>query len=196
MEKLKNEIKNLYFKYHKESTYRHVYHVSQVARILGKQYHLDIEKLEIAALLHDISAILSHDEMYFYSQQLHLDIDPSEEKYHFLLHQRISKYIAYNYFDIHDQDILDAIECHTTLKKDANEYDKVIFLSDKLAWDQSGIPPYYQGLKKAIAISLDEGCYYFMQYQFDHHQILMPHTWLLEAYHQLQRKIQNEKTHC
>ncbi len=113
-----------------------------------------------------------------------------------MLHQRISKYIAYNYFDIHDQDILDAIECHTTLKKDANEYDKVIFLSDKLAWDQSGIPPYYQGLKKAIAISLDEGCYYFIQYQFDHHQILMPHTWLLEAYHQLQRRIQDEKNHC
>lgn len=76
MEKLKNEIKDLYFKYHKESIYHHSYHVLQVARILGKQYHLDIEKLEIAALLHDISAILSHDEMYFYSQQLHLDIDP------------------------------------------------------------------------------------------------------------------------
>ena len=40
-----------------------------------------------------------------------------------------------------------------------NDYDKIIFLADKLAWDQGGIPPYYQPLKEAINISLDKGCY-------------------------------------
>ena len=54
-------------------------------------------------------------------------------KYHFLLHQRISTIIANEKFDIKDQDILSAIECHTTLKKDANDYDKAVFLADKIA---------------------------------------------------------------
>ena len=39
----------------------------------------------IAALLHDISAILSPDDMYKYAKELGYQIDPSEEKYHFLL---------------------------------------------------------------------------------------------------------------
>ena len=54
-----------------------------------------------------------------------LEIDPSEEKFHFLLHQKISKIITREYFDINDQDILDAVECHTTLKQNAGIYDKV-----------------------------------------------------------------------
>jgi len=58
------------------------------------------------------------------------------------LHQRISKEIAYGYFHIEDEDILSAIKCHTTLKKEINDYNKIIFLADKLAWDQGGIPPY------------------------------------------------------
>mgnify|MGYP000189040757 FL=1 len=143
---LYDKIKNLYLKYHKEKTWNHVESVAKEAKKFAIQYHLDIEKCMIAALLHDISAILSPDDMYKYAKELGYQIDPSEEKYHFLLHQRISKEIAYDYFHIKDEDILSAIEC-TTLKKEMNDYDKIIFLTDKLAWDQGGIPPYYQQLK-------------------------------------------------
>ena len=100
-------------------------------------------KCTITALLHDISAILSPEDMYKYAKELGYQIDPSEEKYHFLLHRRI--------------------------------------------WDQGGIPPYYQPLKEAINISLDKGCYWFISYQFETHQLLMPHTWLLEAYEKLKQ---------
>ena len=43
-----------------------------------------------------------------------------------------SRFIA-NIYHIEDEDILSAIECHTTLKKEMNDYDKIIFLADKLA---------------------------------------------------------------
>ena len=93
-----DKIKNLYLKYHKEKTWNHVEDVAKEAKKLAIQYHLDIEKCMIAALLHDISAILSPDDIYKYAKELGYQIDPSEEKYHFLLHQRISKEIARNYF--------------------------------------------------------------------------------------------------
>ena len=86
-----------------------------------------------------------------------------------------------------EANILSAIECHTTLKKEINDYNKIIFLADKLAWDQGGIPPYYQQLKNAVNISLDKGCYWFISYQFETHQLLLPHTWLLEAYEKLKQ---------
>ena len=103
---LYDKIKNLYLKYHKEKTWNHVKNVAEKAKKLAIRYHLDIEKCIIAALLHDISAILSPEDMYKYAKELGDQIDPSEEQYHFLLHQRISKEIAYNYFRIEDEDIL------------------------------------------------------------------------------------------
>lgn len=90
----------------------------------------------------------------------------AEEKYHFLLHQRISRILAAEEFGIEEQDILDAIECHTTLKKNANMYDKVIFIADKISWDQKGLPPYYDELKSKVAESLEDACYFYIKYQF------------------------------
>lgn len=67
---LYDKIKNLYLKYHKEKTWNHVNDVAKEAKKLAIQYHLDIEKCMITALLHDISAILSPDDMYKYAKEL------------------------------------------------------------------------------------------------------------------------------
>lgn len=184
-DELELKIYYTYIKYHKEHTYDHVVSVARVATKLAEKYHLDIKKCVIASLLHDISAIISADMMYDLAVKNHFDLDSAEEKYHFLLHQRISKLMAISEFKIEDEDILSAIECHTTLKKDANDYDKIVFLSDKIAWDQEGKPPYIDIVLDALNSSLNQACYQFLKYQFDHHLLLMPHQWLLDAYEDL-----------
>lgn len=181
-------IKNKYLNSHKENTLRHVEAVADIAVWLAKIYNLDIAKVKLAALLHDISAIMTPQEMYEIAKLRNFEIDPAEEKFHFLLHQKVSKIIAREHFGIRDQDILDAIECHTTLKKNANMYDKVIFIADKISWDQKGVPPYYEVLKSKAEESLDEACYYYIQYQFEHNLLLMPHQWIIEAYEDLKSR--------
>ena len=180
-------IKNKYLSNHKENTLRHVEGVADTAVWLAKIYNLDIVKVKLAALLHDISAIMTPQEMYEFATARGLEIDAAEEKYHFLLHQRISKIIAQEEFDITDLDILDAIECHTTLKKNANMYDKIIFIADKISWDQKGVPPYYELLKSKAEESLDEACYFYIKYQFDNNLLLMPHQWIIEAFEALRK---------
>lgn len=184
MDHIYQKIKETYLPSH-QKTYIHVCQVAFMACHLSKIYHLDNNKCILASLLHDISAIMSVEKMYEIAKQRNFDIDESEEKYHFLLHQRISCIMAREWFGVVDMDILSAIECHTTLKKDANAYDRVVFLADKLAWDQAGMPPYFNELKSVCERSLEEGCYWFLKYQFDHQRLLMPHQWLLEAYQQL-----------
>ncbi len=178
-------IKYKYLSSHKEKTLRHVEEVADTAVWLAEIYNLDIMKVKLAALLHDISAIMTPQEMYETARARNLEIDPAEEKFHFLLHQRISKIIAREYFHINDQDILDAIECHTTLKKNAGMYDKVIFIADKISWDQKGVPPYYDLLKSKARESLEEACYFYIKYQFENSLLLMPHQWIKEAYEDL-----------
>ncbi len=183
-------IRKTYISCHKENTLKHVEEVAETAAWLAEIYGLDISKAGLAALLHDISAIMTPQEMYDMAKLRNMEIDSAEERYHFLLHQRISKIIAKETFGIDDNEILNAVECHTTLKKNAGMYDKVIFIADKISWDQKDLPPYYDILKSKAAGSLDDACYFFIKYQFDNGLLLMPHQWLVDAYEDL-KKSQN-----
>lgn len=135
-------IKNKYLSHHKQDVLKHVEIVADIAVGIAKVYDIDITKTKLAALLHDISGIMTPQEMYDFAKMRGLEIDPAEEKYHALLHQRVSKIIAQEEFGITDTDILNAVERHTTLKKNASLYDKVIFIADKISWDSKGIPSY------------------------------------------------------
>ena len=178
-------IRNRYLSNHKENTLKHVEEVADTAVWLAEVYHLDSVKVKLAALLHDISAIMTPQDMYELAKMRGLEIDAAEEKYHFLLHQRISRIIAQEDYDINDSDILDAIECHTTLKKNASMYDKIIFIADKISWDQKEVPPYYDIFKDKVVESLDEACYFYINYQFENNLLLMPHQWIRDAYEEL-----------
>ena len=66
-------------------------------------------------------------------------------------------------------------------------YDKVIFISDKISWNQKGVPSYDDLLKRGSVESLNEACYLYIKYQFDNNLLVMPHQWLIEAYVDLQK---------
>lgn len=180
-------IKNKYLNNNKAEVLNHVEDVASIAVELAKAYNLDVDKIKLAALLHDISGTLTPQEMYDFAKTHGLKIDPAEEKYHALLHQRVSKIIAQEEFDITDLDILNAIECHTTLKKNASMYDKVIFIADKISWDSKSVPSYSDLLNSGNSESLDEACYLYIKHQFDNNLLVMPHQWIIEAYEDLKK---------
>ena len=180
-------VKNKYLNNNKADVLNHVEDVASIAVKLAKAYNLDVDKIKLAALLHDISGVMTPLEMYEFAKMRGLEIDPAEEKYNALLHQRVSRIIAQVEFNITDLDILNAIECHTTLRKNASVYDKVIFIADKISWDQKGVPSCDDLLKYATIESLDEACYLYIKYQFDNNLLVMPHQWLIEAYEDLRK---------
>ena len=180
-------IRDTYLTRNKVKTLKHVEEVAETAAWLAGILHLDVQKARMAALLHDISAVMSPLEMYETAVERGMPIDPAEEKYHFLLHQRISRIIAEEQFGIRDEDILSAVECHTTLKQNAGPYDQLVFIADKISWDQEGVPPCYEELKKMAAESLEEACFFYIRYQFENKLLLMPHRWISEAYEDMKK---------
>lgn len=184
-----DSIKNKYLNNNKADVLKHVENVAEIAVKLAMVYNLDVDKIKLAALLHDISGIMPPQEMYDFAIIHGLLIDPAEEKYHALLHQRVSKIIAQEDFEITDSVILNAIECHTTLRKNASVYDKVIFIADKISWDQKDVPSCDGLLKSATIDALDEACYLYIKYQFDNNLLVMPHQWLIEAYEDLKKNL-------
>jgi len=182
---IRTDVKNILLINGRSNTYIHVANVADRNALISKTYDLDHDKCVIAGLLHDISAVIRPEDMLKYAYENRLEVCEAERKYPFLLHQRLSKICAVEYFNISDEEILSAIECHTTLKKCPLKYEMSLFIADKLAWDREGLPPFYEEVNAALDISLEAACYKYMEYMVDNDMILCPHDNWIEAYEQL-----------
>ena len=186
---MKHKIITLFELNNKYKTLEHSENVARVNIELAEKFNLDKAKCETAAYCHDISGVINPQNMLAYAESHDMYIDTAEEKYPFLLHQRLSAVIAETIFDITDEEILSPIRHHTTLKANPTEYEMALFVADKLAWDQDGTPPFYDEVNNALEISLYHASYAYIKYVTDNNMILYPHTWFTEAKEWLITKI-------
>jgi predicted HD superfamily hydrolase involved in NAD metabolism len=157
--------------------------VAAEARRLARRHGVDPEAAAVAGWLHDISAPIPTSQRLAAARAWEVPTLLEEEAYPLLIHQKLSAVIAQRHFGIGDADTLAAIGCHTTLRGGATHLDQVLFLADKLAWDQQGEPPYREKLEKALAVSLSAGVRFYLTYLWDRRgQLLIVHPWLADAY--------------
>lgn len=174
---LKADVKALLQSNNKQKTYNHVKAVAEMNMVIAEQYGLDKDLCELCGYLHDISAVVTPEDMSAYAMENNWYIDKAERRHPFLLHQRISRKIAEQDFGITDEQVLSAIECHTTLKTNPSAYDMALFVADKLAWDQEGLPPFYTVVKEALKQSQEAASLTYMDYIVENNMILHPHKW-------------------
>ncbi len=174
-------------------TIRHSQQVAEEAARLAFRYGADPRKAARAGWLHDISVVFLNTQRVDVARQLGLEILAEEERNPVLLHQKISRAMAQDIFCVLDPDILAAIGCHSTLKAGATLLDKVLFVADKLAWDQAGNPPYYPEMAEAIEKSIDKAALVYIKSLYERRETLSfrLHPWLIEAYFELSGPIPN-----
>lgn len=180
-EDLRAEIENEFRRHDKLETYEHVLAVTERAKGIAAQYRLEQDVCIAAALLHDISAILSPMEQLEFAKARAWPLYEAELKYPFLLHQRVSAEMARERFQIGGERILCAIACHTTLKANPSDYDMALFLADKLSWDQNGQAPFYDVVHQQLQHAMEAASLAYINYIFDHNMVRYPHPWALEA---------------
>jgi HD superfamily phosphohydrolase YqeK len=82
--------------------------------------------------------------------------------------------------------VLSAIGCHTTLKANAGLLDKVVFVADKMKWDQVGDPPYCDAINAALVHGIDRAAWCYLQYLWEMRERLpVIHPWFMDAYRQM-----------
>ncbi|MCL2056236.1 MAG: HD domain-containing protein [Oscillospiraceae bacterium] len=178
---IQSDAKALLLANNKPKTARHITAVAKMNKTIAIQYGLDAAICEISGYLHDISAVITAGDMLSYAIRNSWYIDEAEKKYPFLLHQRISKIIAEQDFGITDKLILSAVNCHSTLQADPSPYDMALFVADKLAWDQDGLPPFYSLVREGLDQSLKAASLAYMEYIVVNKMILHPHKWFEEG---------------
>ncbi len=187
---LQTDIMNLLTANSKQETAAHCLAVAQKSREIAEFYSLDPVVASTVALLHDVSNIMQPQDMLKYAVDHRWEIDPAEAKHPFLLHQRLSAELAQDYFRFDNPIGLSAIACHTTLKANPSAYDMTLFLADKLAWDQAGIPPFRDLVMSALQHSLACASLTYINYVLENKMILTPHQWLRDAQQWLESCVQ------
>lgn len=183
------DVNNFLLQNNKPKILKHVIDVANTNSIIAEKYGLDKDVCSICGYLHDISAVIQPKDMLTYMVENNLFIDESERKYPSILHQRISRLMAKNFFNIDDDIILSAIECHTTLKPNPSQYDMALFIADKLSWDQEGAAPFYKVVIKDLSISLEKACLSYINYIIENDMILYPHSWMIESKEYLEKTL-------
>ena len=166
------------------------------ARVARRAVHLALElgddtgRAETAAWLHDISAVYPNHTRVQVARSAGIEILDQEAQAPMILHQKLSAAMAEALFGVADQQVLSAIRCHTTLRAGASRLDKIVFVADKIAWDQEGTPPYLDGLLVALTSSLDRAALYYLNYLWQRRDtLLVVHPWLADAYHDLRLQL-------
>lgn len=168
----------------------HCLTVAEESRKLAYQYGEDGEAAFEAGLLHDVSVVFPAQERGIIAKKLDIEILPEEEIFPLIIHQKLSAYMASEIFAISNHSILEAVGCHTTLKENASTLDKILFVADKIRWDQQGAPPYLEALLSALESSLDEAAYCYLDYMWQKKsQLKVIHPWLYEAHQDLGKKL-------
>lgn len=169
-------------------TAAHSRQVAETAAQLAQRFGLDPQRAAQAGWMHDISAVYPNKARLEAARALGLDILPEEVTVPLLLHQKISAVIAKELFNLQDEQVLEAVRCHTTLKPQPGEIDLVLFVADKLAWDKPGSPPYSDALNDALTRSLEESAWVYQQYLWQSKKIKIVHPWMHASYLELTQK--------
>lgn len=171
-------------------TIEHSKRVAAEATRLAHVWGAECGKAASAGWLHDISAILAPDQRLAAAEKLGIEILAEERQAPMILHQKLSAAIATGGLGVDDLSILRAIGCHTTLRAGASILDKIVFIADKIAWDQAGAPPYLAEVLGALEQSLDLAVYRYLDYLWQRRgQLAVVHPWLVEAYDQLSSQL-------
>ncbi|MDG6127271.1 bis(5'-nucleosyl)-tetraphosphatase (symmetrical) YqeK [Lactococcus formosensis] len=180
---LKQEIETFLLEKECYATYNHCITVGDYAEEIGHEFlnEAEREQVRIAGYLHDISAIYPNNERIFVAEDMKIELFKEERQFPMIIHQKISIIMAQREFGIQDEKILSAISCHTTLKKKFSKVDLVLFVADKIRWDQEGQPPYLKEITQALNYSFEAAAFSYIDYILKN-DIKVIHPWLLEAY--------------
>lgn len=113
-----------------EHRFTHSLGVVETAVKMAQTFGADIEKTEIAALLHDCAKQIPHNTQLDMCIEYGIPLDEVKEKELGLLHAELGAYFAEHEFGVKDPEILDAIRYHTLGRENMTDMEKILYLAD------------------------------------------------------------------
>lgn len=114
----------------KEQRFLHTLGVQYTSVCLAMKHGCDLKKAELAGLLHDCAKHLDSEQLLKTCHKNHIPVTKAEEKSPYLLHAKVGALFASEKYGVDDEEILEAIRCHTTGKPEMTLLEKIVFTAD------------------------------------------------------------------
>jgi HD superfamily phosphohydrolase YqeK len=118
-------------------------------------------------LAHDLAAVVPAAEMVALAEHMGLHVGGADRAIPLLLHGPIAAAALVGKLDVREQDLLDAVRYHSTLRAGASTLEKIVFLADKIAYDPASPHggEYVPALRAAP--SLDDAALVYLDFLLD-----------------------------
>jgi predicted HD superfamily hydrolase involved in NAD metabolism len=123
----------------KLDTLAHVTRVAIEARLLATRYRADADAADLAALAHDMAAVVPVAKRPAVAAQLGVQVHEADRAIPALLHGPIAAAALAAKLAVGDEDLLSAVRYHSTLRAGASKLEKIVFLADKIAYDPTSL---------------------------------------------------------
>lgn len=110
--------------------YEHSLSVSYTCIALAMRYGYDLQKAELAGLMHDCAKRYTDNELIARCAKHNVELTEAEISAPAVIHAKYGAWLAEHKYGIHDPEILDAIRCHTTGKPEMGTLDKILYIAD------------------------------------------------------------------
>lgn len=110
--------------------YEHTLGVAFTAAALAMRFGAPIQDAQTAGLLHDCAKCLSDEKRLALCEKHDIPITEVERRNPFLLHAKIGAFLARRKYGVRDEDVLNAVQYHTTGREGMSLLEKIIFVAD------------------------------------------------------------------
>lgn len=142
--------------------YEHTLGVAYTCIALAMRYGYDLKKAELAGLLHDCAKRYDETTIIKKSLSKGLELTKNELNAPALIHAKLGAWMAEHKFKITDEDILQAIACHTTGKPEMSLLDKILYVSDYIEPRRDRAPNLPE-IRRLAFVDLDEALHRIMK---------------------------------
>ena len=141
-----------------DDRYRHTLGVMYTSASLAMRYGADLEKAQVAGLLHDCAKCIPNEKKIKMCEKYQIPISRVEQGAPFLLHSKLGACLAKMKYEVADEEILQAIVWHTTGKPEMTLLEKIVFLADyiePMRWKASNL----EEIRRMAFLDLDRAVY-------------------------------------
>lgn len=161
--KLRKKVKDVMTK----ARYEHTLGVEFTAASLAMRYGVDIDKAEIAGLLHDCAKCIDDEDKFDDCKKYKIELTDVEKRNPFLIHSKLGAVYANKLYGIDDEEVISAIRFHTTGKPDMTLLEKIIFIADYIEPGRDKAPNLKE-IRQMAFIDIDEAMYMILKDTLDY----------------------------
>lgn len=165
--------------------FRHSVNVSKESVRLAERYGGDVEKAELAGLLHDVMKDAGKKEQLDIIEKYGVKLNEVEQQAPKLWHAIAGAVYVKKVLRIRDKDIVNAVRYHTTARAEMTLLEKIVFIADYTSEDRD-----YKGVEKmrkasnvSLEYAMEEALAFDIEERADEHTAIHPDTF--EAYNEI-----------